>query len=69
MKNDIKLRQKRLWLCGYTKEPIKRAVETVVWVGKTGAVIRDNTGREEFFLFDTLNEETIALSKVKKGLK
>lgn len=68
MKHDLKLKQKRFWINSYTREAMNDAVEYVAWIGKTGAVLVTEDGREEFFKFDMIMEETIAANKVKKSL-
>lgn len=68
-KHDLRLKQRRVWINSYTREAMLDCVENVTWIGNTGAVLATDDGREEFFRFDTIMEETIALGKARKGLK
>lgn len=65
MINDLKLNQKREWICAYTKKP-NGYVFKVNYIGKEYVVVTNLDGSEDADRIETILEETVPVNKLKK---
>jgi 3-deoxy-D-arabino-heptulosonate 7-phosphate (DAHP) synthase class II len=64
--NDLKLKQKRVWIDEYTEQPNLAHIDTVRWIGKQIVVMVDRCGTEITESLEDVIEKTVPLSKLKK---